>query len=318
MNHPLVSIVIPAYNAAKYIVQTIESVIEQTFPDWELWIIDDGSTDDTASVVTPFLADARIHYVYQKNQERSAARNHGIRRSNGSYVAFLDADDLWLPTKLERQVALMERRQNVGLCFTRYRSLDRSTAQGVPTNFDPTADNFRRLLEESNFIAPSAAMVRRDVFEIVGLFDELLPVYGCEDWDMWLRIARQYHLAMVVEPILVLYRNHIDNTSNDKLRRSGQAVLRQTLADPTLPPAITKNSAGIWAGFHFRSSRSHSLHGQKRAAFQAWCRAVMFSPSGPVKLAVGRKATMELFTPAQAVRQFPKLKQRLLKARQQR
>src|SRR5258708_2739506 len=104
---PSISIVIPAHNAAAFVSQTIKSVQAQTFDDWELFIIDDGSQDETASITQSFLTDARVHYVHQENQERSVARNRGISLSSGTYVGFLDADDLWHPEKLREQFQVM-------------------------------------------------------------------------------------------------------------------------------------------------------------------------------------------------------------------
>ncbi len=102
---PLVTVVIPAYNREKFLPETIESVRTQTFQDWELIIVDDGSTDDTATIVSQLSkTDHRIRYIWQQNSERAVARNRGIKESRGAYIAFLDSDDLWLPNKLEKQV----------------------------------------------------------------------------------------------------------------------------------------------------------------------------------------------------------------------
>src|SRR6266542_3447517 len=114
----LVSIIMPAFNAGKYISQSIESVLKQTYQNWELIIINDGSTDDTKKVVDSFLQmDSRIQYIWQKNGKQGKARNAGLKRSKGELIAFLDADDLWMPVKLEKQIDLLHQ-QNADLIFT--------------------------------------------------------------------------------------------------------------------------------------------------------------------------------------------------------
>ena len=113
---PLVTVVIPTYNRADYIAETIESVLSQTYRNIEVIVIDDGSTDGTAQVVAPFIP--RVSYVQQENAERGASRNHGLRLARGKYVAFLDSDDVWLPTKVADDVAYLEARPDVGLIHT--------------------------------------------------------------------------------------------------------------------------------------------------------------------------------------------------------
>ncbi|NJN94723.1 MAG: glycosyltransferase family 2 protein [Anaerolineales bacterium] len=171
MTNPLVSVIIPAYNAQDFIAQTIESVIKQTYSHWELCIVDDGSTDDTAKIIQSYSSDNRIKYLYQQNQERAAARNHGLRCSSGRYVAFLDADDLWLPDKLKAQVQFLENQPAPALCFTQNLYINE---QGLVTGkagiaFKPGSDQFSRLLE-GNFIANSTVMVPRTVFDKIGFF----------------------------------------------------------------------------------------------------------------------------------------------------
>lgn len=126
----LVSIIMPAFNNAGYICESIDSVLAQTYTDWELWVVDDGSTDNTADVVKKFK-DRRIHYVKQaKNKGVAAARNLGIEKSQGRFLAFLDSDDIWLPEKLEKQLAFMNRKK-CGMSYTEYRQFaNRSDVAG--------------------------------------------------------------------------------------------------------------------------------------------------------------------------------------------
>jgi glycosyltransferase involved in cell wall biosynthesis len=200
---PQISVIIPSYNYGRYIGGTIESVLRQTFADWELLIIDDGSTDQTRDVVQPYLDDERVSFHPIDHGGVSAAKNAGIQMARGAFVAILDADDRWLPTKLEKQLSLFGSRPELGVVYSRRLLID---AQGRPLQYtQPTLyrGNILEAIFQTNFVCQSTAMIRRDVFEDVGLFDERYP--PVEDYDLWLRIARWYPFDYVDEP-LVEYR----------------------------------------------------------------------------------------------------------------
>jgi glycosyltransferase involved in cell wall biosynthesis len=307
MNTSLVSVIVPAYNAQAFIGGTIQSVINQTYPDWEMLIVDDGSTDETAEVVKTYLSDSRIKYIYQANQERSAARNHGIRRAAGKYIAFLDADDLWLPDKLRRQVDCLDNHPEVGLCFTGRKFIN---SKGIPIHtrkitvpFDK--DQFTELLK-CNFIANSAVMAARTVFDQVGLFDESLPAFGSEDWDMWLRITRYYPFHFVDQPLL-LYRVHEKNTSLDQIYQSSSAVLDKVFSDPTLPADIIRRKNRIYALSHFGFSETYLSLNQRKAAFRHWRSAVKEYPAGPLVIRRGLWASLKLCLPYLLIANLAKL-----------
>ena len=208
-----VSIVIPAYNAASTLRGTIVSVLEQTYPDFELIVIDDGSTDDTARIIHEF-GDERIVYIHELNQERATARNNGIARAKGKYIAFVDADDLWLPKKLDQQVSLLEANQGLGLVYCDVFHFDDLTGKDLFL-FSKIRKLYRgkiglHLLLKNCFIQSPTAVVPKVIFDRVGLFDpRLVPT---EDWDMWLRIAALYPIDYVDRP-LARYRLHKDVTS---------------------------------------------------------------------------------------------------------
>jgi glycosyltransferase involved in cell wall biosynthesis len=220
-----VAVVVPAYNQDRYIASMMRAVQQQTFSDWELFIIDDGSTDTTPQVVREFLGDKRIHYVVQRNQERAVARNAGIEKSSAPYIAFLDADDLWHPEKLAKQLAAIRAQPDVGLCYTFADSidLDGKRLQKSGRSHAYSGKVFDRLLH-SNFIVNSSVLVRRATLMKVGLFDSQLPVFGSEDWDLWLRIARQQRVCLVEEE-LTFYRVHLENTPHERILQSGLAVV---------------------------------------------------------------------------------------------
>lgn len=204
-----VSIIIPAYNSMKFLPETLASVWQQTFTDFEVLIIDDGSLDDIKEWVSQ-IDDARLKLVCQANQGASAARNNGIRAARGEYIAFLDADDLWMPTKLETHVSYLDKNPDVGLVYSWTAITD---AQGKPTGrvMKPTdeGDILRKILVRNIVVCPSV-VVRRCCFDEVGFFIDSLRFN--EDWEMWIRIASQYHFAVIKET-LVYYRQHANNTS---------------------------------------------------------------------------------------------------------
>jgi glycosyltransferase involved in cell wall biosynthesis len=289
----------PAYNVEPVVGEAIQSVIDQTYARWELWVIDDGSTDDTAAVVEPYLYDERIHYVYQENQERCVARNHGFRRSTGDYITFLDADDLWLPEKLELQVSYLDTHPKVGLCFT-YACILQPSGDPFPRPYSvhlkPGQDPFYQLLRHGNFIAVGSELTRRGVYEERGPFDETMPVCANEDWELWLRVARCYPIHFI-DRITLLRRVHGDNTSVEDEILGGEAVLQRVFADPDLPTGIAAKKAEVYARFHVKYSRRYLSLRQRKAAFRQWRLAVRAYPLGILALNTGWKATLELCLP---------------------
>ena len=209
-SRPRVSVVIPTYNQAKYIGEAIASVREQTFTDWELIIIDDGSTDATATVVAQQAA-ARMRYVARPKEERSRARNAGLDLAQGELVAFLDDDDFWGPDYLAKQVANFASHPGLGLSFTAAYDTDPTgkvvrarglTAPGVL----PQGDFLSRNLLGNRIACTSVTMVPMAVLRAVGGFDN--DVIQIEDWDLWLRIAMRYSVASIAEPLVYYRRYH--------------------------------------------------------------------------------------------------------------
>ena len=219
-----VTVVIPAYNAMQYLPQTVNSVIEQTLADWELLIINDGSTDNILEWAVT-IQDSRVKLINQKNQGVSVARNTGILKAKGEYIAFLDADDLWQPTKLEQQLQRFQECPEAGLVYTWTALVD---SQGNFLNRILASNTegkvWEKFLVTNGMGNGSVAMVRRSCFEKVGLFDPNLS--SAADRDMWIRIAAEYPFAVVKQP-LTLWLQHEDSMS--KNRHKMLADLRQAL-----------------------------------------------------------------------------------------
>jgi glycosyltransferase involved in cell wall biosynthesis len=199
-----VSAIIPTYNCAHLLAQAIESAINQSHKLQEIIVVDDGSTDRTEECVRPYLS--QIRYVKQENRGLAGARNRGIRESTSDFVAFLDADDVWLSEKTEKQLSAFRSSPDAVLAFTDALVVSPS-GKTMPTfMFGKGARDgyvFDALLL-SSFILPSTVMIRRSCLEDVGLFDESLRYV--EDVDLWLRISRKYPVKMVAEPLAVWRR----------------------------------------------------------------------------------------------------------------
>jgi glycosyltransferase involved in cell wall biosynthesis len=233
---PEISVIIPAYNAERTVGVAVDSVLAQTFGDFELIVIDDGSRDDTAEVAES-RDDPRVSCVRTENGGVSVARNRGVARSCGAYVAFLDADDAWQPAKLDRQHALLKERPEVGLCFTATQFVDDKLQ---PTFLQPAPERndwTEALLLEGNILPGSASsvLVRASVIEQSGGFDPRFSL--CADWDMWLRMSVRSKVSLLDEP-LVFYRSAPGTMSSDigVLERETFALLDKFYASPESEP----------------------------------------------------------------------------------
>ncbi|MDX6443613.1 MAG: hypothetical protein QOH71_687 [Blastocatellia bacterium] len=219
MNPPLVTIVIPSYNYGHLIGQTLESVLAQTYEHWECFVVDDGSTDNTGQVVKGYVEkDARIRYIFQKNLRAGAARNNGIRNSNGKYLQFLDADDLIEKTKLENQVAYLEQHPDVDIIYggiryfrTEERLADLSRAVGEEVTWMPRISGSGRPAVLALIRLPvviHSPLVKKGEGDSLVYFDEELN--ACEDWLYWVTSAlrgKRFHYEEIAGT-LGFYRAH--------------------------------------------------------------------------------------------------------------
>ena len=213
MNSPKVSVIIPAYNAMTYLPVTIDNLIRQTFTNFEVLIVNDGSSDDIVEWFSQ-VCDRRLRLISQANQGISQTRNRGIIEAKGEYVAFLDADDLWHPSKLQKQVSCLDSYPQISLVHSWLLLIDklgRSTGKVLKYNLSGWVEP--QLLER-NQIGCQSVMIRRRCFDFVGLFDPKLRTI--EDWDMWIRMSRRYQFMAIAEP-LTYYRQHVDSMTNNWL-----------------------------------------------------------------------------------------------------
>lgn len=199
----MISVIIPTYNCDKYICEALDSVLHQTYSDYEIIVIDDGSTDSTRAIIENKYHGVRYYYV--KNNGVAAARNFGILMARGELIAFLDADDIWLPEKLKKQAALFNENENLGMAFTENCFFDE---HGIT---DEKVNKRERLMHGdivkniflNSYVVTSTVMVRKIYFDTIGVFEEGLTV--AEDDNMWMRIGMKYGVELLDEPLL-MYR----------------------------------------------------------------------------------------------------------------
>ncbi len=231
-NHPQVSVIIPTYNQAKFIGEAIDSVLNQTYQDFEIIVVDDGSTDRTKEVLDKYKDS--IRYIYQENRGPAAAKNKGILASQGKYIATLDSDDVWLPRKLEFQIDLLESNEQLDLVYAdAYRINLKSQGLSKETYFQRYKPYSGRVLDKlllDNFIPSLAVMMRRRCLDKVGLFDESL--YTGEDWDLWLRIAKESNLDFINFPLGTrrIHKSNITRESEERMILNDIKILNKMMA----------------------------------------------------------------------------------------
>lgn len=212
---PKVTVIIPSYNCEAYIAETINSILNQTFKDIELIIVDDGSTDKTREIVTAYGSSVRL--ITQTNTRVCAARNRGIREAKGEFICLMDHDDYWYPEKLDRQLEEFKKHPDAGVVYSSFIRWHNGPNENfpAPTSFDlksypddidPDFSGwiYHQLLLDC-WMLTSTAMFRAEVFKRCGMFDEALPY--SEDWELWIRISREYPMIQLCRPT-TLYRQH--------------------------------------------------------------------------------------------------------------
>lgn len=211
---PTVSVVIPTYNHGRYVLATLESVFAQSFRDYEVIVVNDGSSDDTAAVLRPLAAEGRIRYFEQANQGQAAARNRGLAECRGAYVAFLDDDDVWPQDKLRWQVEFLDgHRAAVGVAGGACVDWSETRDAPPPDSFAPV--EWSRLFDGNPIRSPGQTLLRADALRNVGGFDP--SIWGADDWDLWLRLVKAGELHQGGR-VALLYRLHEANASRDHVR----------------------------------------------------------------------------------------------------
>lgn len=207
----LVSIIIPTFNRSTVVLRAINSVLNQTYKNFELIVVDDGSTDDTELQLQTLIADNSIQFFKKANGGVASARNFGVSKARGSWFAFLDSDDEWLPHKLQEQMTFLKDKTHLSIVYGEeiwMRNGVRVNQKKIHQKFGGWI--FEKCIEQC-FIAPSSVLIAKKLFEEIKGFDENFVV--CEDYDLWLKISSRYEIGLIEQPLIVKYGGHEDQLS---------------------------------------------------------------------------------------------------------
>ncbi len=272
-----VSVIIPAYNSEKFIEQALGSLFAQECSAEEIIVIDDGSTDGTAGILEKY--EKQVFYLYQENRGLAAARNAGIRISNGSYLAFLDADDLFHPEKIKVQKGFLDSHPEVDMVFSDFEYFGGSLLRRpIPDSFKKGEGSFLLDLFRYNCIAIPTVLIRKKCFQEVGLFNESL--LAVEDYDLWLRLAKRKKIGFV-DRILARVRLHPENMSKDadRMRNYEIRVMNKAIEDnPEIEyrySHLIKEKYGI---IYFETGYRHLMGQAMRKARQNFIQAMKSCP----------------------------------------
>lgn len=287
---PKVSVIIPTYNYARYLGEAVQSVLDQTLGDFELIVVDDGSTDNTREVVGGFK-DSRIRYIYQENRGAAAAQNTGIKSSCGEYIAILGADDTWLPQSLESRAKLLDLHPDVALVCSDIYIFDNNTGATLGRLWHDMPAHYRLDLQRATqkplidliawgcFIWPQAAILRRLVFAEVGYFDESFST--CEDWDLFLRIVQRFSIKTIDVPLARIRRHNVSLTANNERMHGGEvATLHKLLRSGSLSQEERKLVKRKLAPMHLRYGRQAIQVGKLKEGKNALIAAIKVKPWG--------------------------------------
>ncbi len=273
---PCVSAIIPVFNGAAFISEAVTSALEQTHTNMEIIVVDDGSTDNTPELLAEFGDQIRV--IRQANTGHVVARNNAAKVAKGEWLAFLDADDIWFPKKIEKQLAIVNA-CNEGLVYTDRENFGHITrvkkrlSDAMPL-FE--GDVYEKLLE-GNFITVSSVMIRKDWFERLGGFDPELKV--CEDWDLWLRYSEIGGLTRLCPEPLMRYRWHLTSMSHnfEKMLEGRLRVIRKTLQSPRGKGA-SKSIANRAIANAWKASAWTAAETNPRKAVGWYCRSAWIWP----------------------------------------
>jgi glycosyltransferase involved in cell wall biosynthesis len=274
-NGAAVSVVIPVYNRVSYLERTIASVLSQTFTEWQLIIVDDGSSEDVSQVLDRF-EDESMRLIRQENAGNAAARNKGIQQSSSKYVICLDSDDMWHPEMLAACLETMEAQSSVDVVYTQLQTID---AEGMPLGQPPGPRPHKGKMLDALLmgysILPSSAFVRRSCFDRWGLFTP-----GLDDWDLWLRWATAGCKFYLLKRPLLMYRLH-DQNLNLALasrRQTHIAILDKYYASPDVPNWALAKKELVYANQYFKFSEKAWRAGQGSDGVNMFIKAVQYYP----------------------------------------
>ncbi|MBY6032511.1 glycosyltransferase family 2 protein [Marinobacter daepoensis] len=275
-SNPLVSVVTPTFNRADYLPVAVESVLAQSMADFELIVVDDGSTDGTEELMQRYLSDPRVKYFYQENQGQSVARNRGIDEARGQYICFLDSDNAWVETKLEVSLRAFNENHHADIVYGDYIAIDAAGKELGVNRMKRYSGHITPQLLRDNFVSMNTTMTRKRCFAEMGGFDKADRL--AEDYGLWLRFSTRYQFLYVPE-VLGYYRVMEDQISSDKDKRfwANEQLIRGFLK--AFPGAVARNEArrGL-SYFHVRKGRYELSVGRSVPALKHLLCSVALDP----------------------------------------
>lgn len=275
-NNPLVSIITPTYNRADFIEQAVNSVLAQTYANFELLIVDDGSTDNTRNLLEPALADSRVRYFSQENQGQSIARNLALSKAKGDFVCFLDSDNYWPAEKLEQQVGLFREHPDCDVIYGDIIVIDEKDREVSRKNMTRYSGHIAKYMIRDNCVSMNTAMARRRCFDKLGAMSGTRRV--ADDYDLWLRFSARFRFFYVPE-FFAYYRVMDDQISSDKTRRfdSNWQIINDFRRE--FPDAMSAQEFDSgFAAFHSRKARYLASQGFKSKALAEMAKALRLQP----------------------------------------
>lgn len=290
MTRPLVSVIMPVYNSDKYLQRTIDSILSQTYRNFELIIIDDGSTDKSPRIIKA-MKDSRVKLIAQKNKGVSASRNRGIRMAKGTFIAMHDGDDISDPARFQKQIDFLHRHPEVGLLGTNLRLINESGTLIGASDLLTNPDDLKLAEIFSNQIAQGSVMIRRDVLMQTELYDTSMS--HAEDTDLWRRVSHLTDIANIKEP-LYEYRIHSEGASSNtqKIRSSAMATAKREfsyyLGHKNEYKFLTSHPGSMLGGLRvYLARKSHMyrcmawMYAHEKMRFQALCSMLVASLHAP-------------------------------------
>lgn len=274
---PVVSVIIPTYNRADLIFEAINSVLGQDYSALDLIVVDDGSTDNTAELLKPFVESGQLRYFSQANSGQATARNLGLTQARGAFICFLDSDNLWEPGKLSAQVSYLEQHPDVDIVYGDVITIDAQGSETSRSNMARFSGQIFRQMLHDNCVSMNTTMTRRRWFDEMGGFDTSFRV--ADDYELWLRFSAKATYAYLPN-YFARYRVFPNQISSDKERRflsNERAIGKFLMANPTLVTAAEKDR--LWSTFYARWSFYRSKAGRGGPAMAAAMKAISYNPS---------------------------------------
>lgn len=269
---PLISVVLPTYNRAYILGNAIESVQAQTYQNWELIVVDDGSEDNTKHLVDTYT-DPRIRYVrHEHNKGLAASRNTGIREAHGVFIANLDSDDIWMPEKLEHELTVFSKSPStIGVVYSQYERTYGDGRRVVFPDVPHPKNDFQKTLLGVNMISMQMALVKKDVFRETGYFDESIP--ALQDWEFWIRASVKTQFVFLPEILTkgVVLKDSIANNPQKRLSGREKIFLKHEHLFKTVP--------SVYARHAFTIGHTHALRGELENALPFLRKAAAAEPA---------------------------------------